>query len=104
MRRAVVTLDRQANKRVGSCGLMPTLVLPRRRRPRTSGAPQQVFGREHHRRFTPGDRLAREQQRFREVRLHQVQIVQRREHRALLAVPAPYQVEQVGGGLGVDAR
>ena len=33
---------------------------------------------------------------------HEIDVVQRREHGALLAVPAPHQVEQVGRGLGVD--
>ena len=28
---------------------------------------------------------------------HQIDVVQRREHRALFAVPAPHQIEQVGG-------
>ena len=50
----------------------------------------------------PGDRLARQQQRLGKVRPHQIDVVQRREHGALLAVPALHQIEQVGRGLGVD--
>ncbi len=34
--------------------------------------------------------------------LHHIEVVQRRQHGALLAVPAPHQIQQIGGGLGVD--
>ena len=63
---------------------------------------KRVFRCQHRRGAAPGDRLAREQQRFRKMRPDEIDIVQRREHGALLAMPALHQVEQIGGGLGVD--
>ena len=36
------------------------------------------------------------------MRLHQLEVVQRGEDGALLAVPAPDQRDEVGAGLGVD--
>ena len=57
---------------------------------------QQVFRRQHVFGLAPGDRLAREQERLREIRAHEIDVVQRRKNGALLAVPAPHQVEQVG--------
>ena len=59
-------------------------------------------GVKHRRGVAPGHRFAREQQRLGKVRAHEIDVVQRGEHGALLAMPAPHQVEQVGGGLGVD--
>src|SRR3979490_3238250 len=60
---------------------------------------KQVFRCQHRRGAAPGDRLAREQQRFREMRPDEIDIVQRREHGALLAMPALHQVAKSGGGL-----
>src|SRR5439155_725895 len=62
----------------------------------------QVVGRQHLGGGPPGDRLAREQQRLGKARLDQIEIVERGQDGALLAVPAPHQFEQVGLGLGVD--
>ena len=63
---------------------------------------EQVFRCQHRRRLAPGDRLAGEQQRLREMRPHEIDVVHGGKHRALLAVPALHQVEQVGRGLGID--
>ena len=46
--------------------------------------------------------LAREQQRLRKSRAHQIDIVQGGENGAAFLVPAPHERRQVGRGLGVD--
>ena len=63
---------------------------------------QEVLGRQHGRGAAPGDRLARQQQRLREVRAYEIDVVQRREHGTFLAVPALHQVEQINRGFRVD--
>jgi hypothetical protein len=64
--------------------------------------PSRARRRQDGRRVAPGHRLAREQQRLRKIRAHEIDVVQRRQHRAFLAVPAPDQIEQVDRCLGVD--
>ena len=39
---------------------------------------------------------------FREIRLDHLKVVHRRQHRALLRMPAPDQFQKIGAGLGVD--
>ena len=63
---------------------------------------EQIFRRQHARGAAPGDRLARQEQRLREVRAHEIEVVHGSEHGAPLAVPAPHEVEQIGRGLGID--
>src|SRR5262245_13889492 len=63
---------------------------------------QEIVWREDLPRVPPRHRLAREQQGFGEIRPHEVDVVHGGEHRALFAVPALHQLEQVGRGLGVD--
>ena len=54
-----------------------------------------VFGRQHLRRGSVGDELARQHQCAGEVSPHRVDVVQDGEHRAAFAVPAPHHADQV---------
>ena len=63
---------------------------------------QQVFGLQRFRGFPPGDRLARQKQRFGKMLVHEVEVVNGNHDRSLLAVPALDQRHQVDDRLGVD--
>src|SRR6185503_13155249 len=63
---------------------------------------QEVLRRQHVRGPAPRDRLARQQQRLRKHRLDQIEIMQRRDHGALLGMPAPDEIAEVRRSLGVD--
>ena len=63
---------------------------------------QQVLGRQHARGRAGIDQLARHQERVGEVAAHLVEIVQDRDHRALLGAPALDHDHEVVDGLGID--
>src|SRR4051794_21699116 len=58
--------------------------------------PQQIFRRQDLLGFAPGYRFAREQQCLGKIVAHEVDVVQRGQDGALLAVPALHEFEEVG--------
>ncbi len=88
--RAVVMTSRFAPGRI----VFPSFVEP-------AGA-QHVFRAQCRRSCTPGHRAARKQQRLGEILAHQLEVVRNDHHRAIFAVPALDQSDQVTNGLGID--
>ena len=64
---------------------------------------EQVFRPQSLARFAPGDGLAGEQQSLREVLPDKLEVVHDDHDRALLAMPAFYQLDEVADGLVVDS-
>ena len=67
-------------------------------------ARRRLSALEHLGGFAPGDRLPRDEQGARKDAPDNLEIVQHGDDGARFLVPAAHQVEEIGGGLGVDRR